>query len=104
VTRVPHARTAPPPALTYTSGDFWLGGPGVLRPVRVHIEAPHDGPVLAVQHDTGIHGVGASAATAVEDLKAALHDHLVLLAQEEVLSDELEHQLNWLRRHIRADA
>lgn len=81
------------------AGEYWLGGPAFLRPVRAHIQPASD-HVAAVQPDTGIFGVGDTLASAVTDLRSALAQHFDVLEVEEALSEDLASQLAFLRRHL----
>jgi predicted RNase H-like HicB family nuclease len=85
---------------TSYAGEYWLGGRGLLRPVRARIEAS-DGLLMAVEDTTGIFGAGASLADAVEDLRAALTEHYAILSASSELSDDLADQLEFLRQHLR---
>ncbi|WP_395659141.1 hypothetical protein [Nocardioides sp.] len=83
------------------AGQHWLSGDAILQPVRVELSAPGDGALIAREPSTGIHGVGSSPSAALNDLRAALVEHLELLEAAPALSDDLSRQLTFLRAHVR---
>ena len=81
-------------------GLFWLAGDRLIQPVRVLVERG-SGSFVATEPQTGVFGVGPTFAAAVNDLRAALVEHLEVLRAEEALSEELDQQLAFLRSHLR---
>ncbi len=89
------------PEARAVQGRVWLAGGGLSAPVRVRIEA-EDGSFYAEEPTTGVFGAGATVAAALDDLRAALREHLDVLQAEEHLSEELQRQLRFLRQHVRS--
>lgn len=52
---------------------------------------------------TGIFGVGATLQEAVADFQTALREHQDVLSRRPSLSDDLQAQLAYLNRHLKAD-
>ncbi len=81
-------------------GRLWLAGGELAAPVRARVEF-EDGLFFAIEPATGIFGAGPGLAVALEDLRAALREHLDVLQVEGQVSQELQRQLDFLRRHLR---
>jgi hypothetical protein len=81
-------------------GCHWLSGRDIIRPIRVEIHGATSG-ITVSERQTGIFGVGSDPASAINDFRAALKEHLEVLESSESLSEELKHQLSILRRHLR---
>ena len=89
------------PIARHMAGRQWLSGGDIIRPIRVEIHGA--GRDLTVSEEqTGIYGVGSDLASAINDFRAALKEHLDVLESSGPLSEELKHQLSILRRHLRA--
>jgi hypothetical protein len=82
-------------------GQHWLSGGQLVAPVRADITAGDDS-LVATNPDTGIFGVGEDLASAVMDLRAALVEHRDALIDDDLLSEELQVQLDFLQRHLRS--
>jgi len=72
---------------------------GLRTPVRVRIDQDSDLTSVA-DIETGVFGAGDTLQAAVEDFRAALQDHLTVLAQQPALSPDLQHQLEFLRSYF----
>jgi hypothetical protein len=83
------------------AGRQWLGGGDLIRPIRVHIDGTADG-LTASEPQTGIFGMGQDLPSALQDLRTALREHLEVLESSGALSEDLQRQLTFLRRHVRA--
>jgi hypothetical protein len=89
------------PIARHMAGRQWLSGGDIIRPIRVEIHGA--GRDLTVSEEqTGIYGAGSDLASAINDFRAALKEHLDVLESSGPLSEELKHQLSILRRHLRA--
>lgn len=78
---------------------YWLGGRGLQQPLQAHVEWTGDG-VLVLERTTGVYGFGGRLADAILDLRAALSEHLDVLDSSAELSDDLQGQARFLRRHL----
>jgi hypothetical protein len=83
------------------AGRRWLGGGNLAIPIYVRIEAPDPGILTVLEPETGIFGVGANLAEAIEDFRSTLEAHRSLLEGSQPLSAGLKEQLDFLRRHLR---
>lgn len=78
---------------------YWMAGHGLLQPVEARLTVTGD-EVIAVEPTTGIVGVGSGLASAITDLRAALVEHLDVLAASPALSPDLAEQLEFLRQRV----
>jgi hypothetical protein len=83
------------------AGRQWLGGGDIIRPIRVQIGGTADGFVVS-ESETGIFGAGPDLPSALQDFRVALTDHLEVLEASKPLAEDLQRQLGFLRRHVRA--
>jgi hypothetical protein len=72
---------------------------GVSRALSARIYESGD-EVSVEDLDTGVFGTGDSLPDAARDLRDALHDHLDVLASEQGLAPNLQHQLEILRSYF----
>lgn len=80
-------------------GSYWLAGGEIINPVRALVE--QGSAFVATEAQTGLFGVGPTFAAAVNDLRAALVEHLEVLSADDALADDLRRQLAFLRSHLR---
>lgn len=83
------------------AGRRWLGGGEIVRPIRVQIDSTPEGFTVA-EPETGIFGAGQDLPSALQDFRVALREHLDVLESSQALSEDLQRQLSFLRRHLRA--
>lgn len=81
------------------AGGYWMGGLGLIRPVRAVLQFS-SGHCTAVEPHTGVFGAGGSVAAALQDLRVALREHCEVLQSQVGLSSDLAAQLEFLQQHV----
>ena len=86
----------------YHSIGKWQGPTYEVRPrppLRIALE--HEGSDVVVREvETGIFGVGPDHWAAFRDFSVALQEHVDVLERQDVLSDALHQQLEYLRERV----
>jgi hypothetical protein len=72
---------------------------GMTRALNVRIYVSEDG-VAVSDSESGVFGAGHTLQDAVRDFRAALYDHLAVLAEDDALSPGLQQQLELLRSYL----
>jgi hypothetical protein len=83
------------------AGRQWVAGGRLKIPVCLHITGDSSGQLVATDERTGIFGVGADLAAAINNFRAALVEHRALLEVSHPLSSDLQEQLDVLRQLLR---
>jgi hypothetical protein len=78
----------------------WIGGRGIRQGIPVDLRTGDGEIVAAVGDDVPVFGVGTTFVEAIEDLRAALSDHLQLLNATDELTDDLRSQRDYLRLRL----
>lgn len=73
--------------------------PGLRRALSVRLYETAD-DVAVEDPETGVFGSGDDLPAAVQDFENALRDHLAVLAEDDALAPNLQHQLEILRGYF----